>query len=34
METGFAEEKTIYNGANLFSFIFHPVAAVGKSGAC
>ena len=31
---GFEEGKTLYNGDNLFSFIFHPVTAVGKSGAC
>lgn len=31
---GFEEGKTFYNGDNLFSFIFHPVTAVGTSGAC
>lgn len=31
---GFEEGKTLYNGDNHFSFIFHPVTAVGKSGAC
>ena len=29
---GFEEGKTLYTGDNLFSFIFHPVTAVGKSG--